>query len=313
MTTTVPFLRIEQDLSSRLELVSANRRWLLLISALAFSIPLIGVSALLFANDEVWIFGIAGIVTSLLILTMILLFTPYKAQLTFDSFARKISLIQHYWLGLGTLERIREKTWSYNDFTDINQRSQGWKKLVEIESNGKKELLLDFGRKAKDAQRSFDLLQSWISGIAPDSSNTTTALQELENNKQIQSTLKNAEKLLYYFGGFSLLAGLVGIGIENLIDFDISIATMINIFTGLTYLACGYAAKHRSEIALWVAILVVLAERLYWFIISGSLSGNGNWSSWLTWVFAIFVVTSLWQAIKSIRAMEENPVYEPLP
>ena len=312
MSRAMSFLRIEKETSSQLNLISKDRRWLLLISALAFTMPLVCLGALLLTQEENGPFGAAGIFFGLSILILILLFTPFKSQLIINSSLRTITINLHYWLGLGSLERTREKAWSFNEITDANLALQGWKKLVELESNGKKVLLLDFGRKAADAQRSYDVLQSWLKGLVPDSSAATTALQELASEKQSQQILKNAEKLLYFFGVFSLIDSALGLYTDSMPNSSISTLTMIKFLTGMIYLACGYGVKRRIEPALWVAILVVIAERLYWFIISGSLSGDGNWASWLTWVFAVFIVSSLWQAIRSIRVMEKEPAYEPL-
>jgi len=312
MPIVVPYLRIEQELPSRLTLVSANRRWLILIGSIVFVLPMVFIGALLAMEEEIWMVGIAALATGLLIFALILLYTPFRSQLFIDSTMRRITINRYYWLGFGGMGRNREKSWSFDDLTDANLVAQGWKKLVEFESNGKKELLLNFGGKAKDAQRTYDLMQSWLKGLTPDSLEATTALQELASEKQNQSALKNAEKMLSYFGGFSLIFGALGVFTDISLTSEISIATTLSIVTGLIYLACGYGAKHHSEIALWVASLVVIAERAYWFTLSGSLSGEGEWSSWLTWIFAFFVISSLWKAIQSIRAMEENPVYEPL-
>ena len=309
MPTVVPYLRIEQELPSRLTLVSANRRWLILMLTLILTLPLILISVLLLTLEEVWPLGVVGILAGPFILAPILLFTPYKSHLTIDSYLRKVNLKRFYWLGFGALERDREKEWSFNDITQVNLKVT---RLIEIEAHNKKELVLNFGSKAKDAQRSYNLVQSWLKGFTPDSLEATTALQELAGEKQKQDALLNAKKLLNYFGIFSLLSGALGVFTDISFTTEISIATALSIVTGLIYLACAYGAKHRSEVALWVAILVVVAERAYWFIMSGTLSGEGEWSSWLTWIFAFFVVSSLWKAIQSIRAMEENPVYEPL-
>ena len=313
MPTAIPYLHIQEELPSKLTLVSANRRWLILIGSLVFVLPMVLIGTLLTLEEEIWMVGVAALATGLLILALILLYTPFKSQLTVDSTTRKVTLIRHYWLGFGGTGRNREKSWSLDDFTDANLVSQGWNKVVELEANGKKGLLLLFGRKAMDAQRSYDLIQTWLKGLAPDSNEAKTTLQELASEKQNQGALKNAEKMLNYFGVFSLISGGLGVYTDITLASEVSIASMLNIFTGLIYLACGYGVKHRSEIALWIAILVVVAERGYWFILSGSLSGDGNWGSWLTWVFAFFVVTSLWKAIQSVRTMEESPAYEPLP
>jgi hypothetical protein len=312
MPTVVPFLRIEQELPSKLILVSTNRRWLILLATLVFTGPLSLIGLLLISDEEIWVVGAFMLVIGLFISILILMFTSFKSQLAIDSTMRTVVLNRHYWLGFGVIGRERERSWSFDDLTDANLTAQGWKKLVEFESNGKKELLLNFGRKAKDAQRTYDLMQSWLKGLAPDSVEATTALNELANEKQNQGALKNAEKLLYYFGGFSLLMGVMGLFTEGMNFSEISIYTMLNIVTGLVYLACGYGVKNRSEIALWVASFVIIAERAYWFFISGALNGGGSWTSWLTWIFVIFIVSSLWKAIQSIRTMDEDPVYKPL-
>jgi len=118
---------------------------------------------------------------------------------------------------------------------------------------------------------------------------------------------------LTFFGIFSLLSGAMGFFTGTILNTNISLTTIIDIATGLIYLACGYGVKRRLEAALWVAMAVVISERLYRFIRSGILSGDGSWSAWLTWVFAFLIVSSLWQAISSMRAAEKElePVFEP--
>ena len=276
MPTVVPYLRIEQELPSKLTLVSANRRWLVLILVLAITMPAILIGGLLLTMEEVWMIGVAAIVMSLFILSLLLVNAPYKSQLIIDPYLRIVNLNKYYWLGFGALERNREKEWTFNEITHVNQKGAS---LIEIEVQNKKELTLNFGFKKDDAQRAYNLIQSWLKGLTPDSLEATTALQELANEKKNQSALKNAEKMLNYFGGFSLIFGALGVFTDISLTSEISIATALSIVTGLIYLACGYGAKHRSEIVLWIASLVVIAERAYWFTLSGSLSGKGEWSS----------------------------------
>ena len=308
MPTSIPFLRIEKELPSQITLVSPNNRWIILIAALLFSAPMLCIGGVVFVDQETRLFGVVGFFLGLLVLVLMLFFAPYKSLISIDTSMRMLVLHRYHWLG----ETIRERAWAFNDISEVNLVNQDWKHIVEVKSDRKKVLLLDFGGKAQDARRTHIVAQSWLKGFAPDSDVATLALQEIADKKQTQQALKNAEKMLYYFGGFSLLGALLGFFADNALTSAISVATIISLVTGIIYLACGFGAKQKLEAALWVAIVVVLVERLYWFIMSGSLSGDGNWSSWLTWVFAIFVVSSLWQAIRSIRNMQENPVYEPL-
>ncbi len=57
MPTAIPYLRIEQELPSKLTLVSANRRWVILILVLALTLPAILMGGLLVTMDEVWVIG----------------------------------------------------------------------------------------------------------------------------------------------------------------------------------------------------------------------------------------------------------------
>ena len=309
MPTATPFLRVEQESPTQLTLVSPDRRWLILILTLMYTLPLVFLSAtLVISVEEARIFGIAGMALGLVIMGLILLYSPVKSQLVIDSSWRKVTLVRHYWLGFGGLEKDREKVWSFNDITDVHLVRN---KQIEIETNGKKELILSFGGRVVDAKRSYDVMQSWRKGLSPEFDDAAKVLNKLASEKQIRTTLKNAEKMLFIFGTFSLIYGAIVLFTENIFTANISLTTAINIATGLIYLACGYGVKRRPETALWVAILVVIAERIYWFIRSGPLDGNGNWSSWLMWVFAFFIVSSLWQAIQGNRTMAKNPAYEP--
>ena len=175
---------------------------------------------------------------------------------------------------------------------------------IDIEINGKKDFILVFSPRAKEgAQRFYDVLQSWCNGLPLD---TPETLSKEAEEKIIQETLKSVQKMLFYFGGFSLLSGVLGFFTDSMLS-STSIYTMTSILTGLLYLACAYGAKQRSEIALWIAMFVVIAERLYWFIQRRLLSGAWNFSSVLTWVFAFLIVSSIWKAIQSIRTLEDNP------
>lgn len=308
MSNFMPFLRIEKELPSQLHLVSPNRRWLILVIAVIAATPMVCLGLLAFTDEKTLLIGGATILFGLSVLAAILFTASYKSVLIINSGMRTVTINQHYWLG----ESIREKSWSFNEITDTNMVKQGMANLIEVKANRKKVLRLNFGGKTEEAKRSHHLLQSWLKGLTPESNAATTALQAMADEKQGQQFLKNAEKLLYYFGGFSLLGGVLGFFTNNTLTSTISIATIISLVTGILYLACGFGAKHKIEAALWIAIFIVLAERLYWFIMSGTLNGDGTWSAWLTWIFAFFVVSSLWKAIQSIRAMDEDPVYEPL-
>ena len=308
MPLFTPSFRIEEEYPSQLHLASADRRWVILTLTLLLIAPLICLGVLAFLDEEIRFFGFASIGIGLSFLALILFVTPFKSKLTINSGMRTVIFSRSYMLG----ENIREKEWIFNEITDVNLVKNNFSNLIEIDINGKKAQRLNFGSKANEAQHVYNVVQSWIKGLIPESTEAETALQELASEKQTQSALKNAEKLLNYFGIFSLIGGAMGLFTDNALEATISIPTVIDIGTGLTYLACAYGAKRKFEPALWVAILVVLAERLYWFIMSGTLSGEGNWSSWLTWIFAFIVVSSLWQAIRSIRTMDKEAVYEPL-
>lgn len=306
MLMAIPFLRIENETPSHLTLTTTDRRWLIMFLTLFLVTPFFCMGVLFFNDRTIWLIGVASISFGLIVAALILFLTPYRAQLTINANTLSITFNRYYWLG----QTVREKSWFFSDFTDVNIVSQGWKKVVEFKSHGKKVLLLDFGTRGEDAQRSLGFVEKRIKGYSQEASTITSAMQGLDVEKQNQQALRNAEKLLNIFGVFSLIMGALGLFTDNIVHVSISLSTIINFATGIIYLACGYGVKRRSEFALWVAILVVIGERLYWFIRSRSLSGGGTWSSWMTWVFAFFIIWSLWQAIRSIRATGEKPIIE---
>jgi len=306
MPSIIPFLRIEKELPSKLHLVSPDRRWVIMILGLLVVSPFVCLGALSITEEEIRLLGVVSILMGVFIILITLFFAPFKTQVIINSSMRTITINRHYWLG----ESIREKSWPFNEITDVNLVKQGISNLVDVKANRKVLMRLNFGNQANEAKRSHYLLHSWLKGLTPDSNAAVTALQEMTNDKQVQQHLKNAEKMLYYFGGFSLLGGLLGYFTDTTLTSTISIATIISVATGILYLACGFGARRKLEAALWVAIVIVIAERVYWFIISGTLSGDGNWSSWATWIFAFFVVSSLWQAIRSLRTMAEQSAFE---
>ena len=308
MLTAIPFLRIEEETPSYLTLTATDRRWLILFLTLFLVAPLFCMGVLFLNDRTIWLIGVASISFGLIVAALILLFTPYKAQLMVNANMLSITLNRYYWLG----HTVREKSWFFSDFTDVNPVSQGWKNVVEFKSHGKKVLLLDFGTRGEDAQRSLHFMQSRFKGYNPESSAANPVLKEVDIEKQNQQILKNAEKLLNIFGIFSLIMGAMGLFTSNTLHASISLSTIVSFATGILYLTCGYGVKRRFEFALWVAILVVIGERLYWFIRSRSLSDGGPWSSWLTWIFAFFIVSSLWQAIRGIRATGTKPLPESL-
>lgn len=310
MLINLPSLRIEKELPTQLTLVSPNRRWLTLLLAFMMAFPIFFLGLLtIFGMDEM-LFGMAILFAGSIFLATMLVFFQIRNQLLIDFNTRTLTFGQFFWLGFGALERYREQAWMSQEITDIAIRTQGLTTQITIKINGKKKFRLNFMNRLYDAQRTYDRLQSWQKGLMPDSGLTTAALKESVDKNQSQQALKSAEKLLYYFGIFSLLSAGMGLLTELSISSSVSTTTIIEILTGLAYLACAYGAKKRSEIALWVAILIVVAERLYWFIRSQAI--NSGWSSWLTWIFAVIIVSSLWQAIRNIRTMKKDPVYEPL-
>lgn len=313
MQTAVPYLRIEQEQSSRLTLISSDRRWLIMFISVFFTAPLVLLGFCLLSVNF-WVLSIILMSFGLCILILPLLFSPWCSHVVIDSNSRVITLSRKYWLGVGTLGHTRGKSWKMDDITNINIMSAGFFKRIEIELNGKKELFLVFGFKShNDAQRSCNVLQSWLKDLPLDTPETITDSDGQEDNKnKSQQALRSAKKMLYFFGAFNLFGGVLGLSTDRILTSSITPYTVISIFTGLVYLACGYGAKHRSEIALWIAILVILAERLYGFIMTKLLGGGGTlWSSFFIWIFAFFVVSILWAAIQSIRSMKNDPTFNP--
>jgi hypothetical protein len=307
MQTPVSNLRLKEETSTKLKLETPNRKWLFLIGVLLFLVIPVLLLIVAIQNGSDQIVGIVSFAIVFLMSFSFLLFNAFRSEVIVHSDARRIVLERSYWLGIGALGRKREKSWSLDDVTNLDISSRGITKIIDIEVNGKKDFILGFSsRKKEDAQRFHDVLQSWRNGLPLDAPETINILNKQAEEKSVQDTLKSAQKMLFYFGGFSLLSGVMGFFTDSMLS-SISTYTMISIFTGLLYLACGYGAKQRSEIALWIAMFVVVAERLYWFVQARLLNGAWNFSSVLTWVFAFFVVSVLWKAIQSIRTMEENP------
>jgi len=312
MPTSIPYLRIEQEQPSQLTLVSSAMRWLIMFFSLFFAVPLILMSFLALSGNY-WTLSILIMSFGLLILILPLLFISGRSHMVIDSNSRLITLNSEYWLGVGSLGRTRGKSWKMDEITNINIILAGIIKRIEIELNGKKEIWLLFSPKAnKDAQRSYDILQSWLRDLPFHTSEKIVVVDEQTKENKSQQALKSAEILLYCFGAFRLFSGVLGLFTDSIIASSFSIHTITSILTGLIYLACGYGTKHRSEYALWIAILVVISERLFNYWLTKFLGGEWELSkSLFVWIFVFFVVSSLWRAIQSIRSMENNPKFEP--
>ena len=306
MVTIVSLLHVEQEAPSHLNLETTDRSFLILIASLFPTTLMLCLGLLLLQDERIWLLGIVSILIGLCFLGMVLYFSPFKSEISISSTMLTITLNRHYWLG----ETTREKSWYFNDFTDVNFVLQGWRKQVEFKSNRRKVLLLDFGNNGEDAQRVLSFVKNQIKGYEPDANIIASTMQNPNDEPKNQQLLRNTQKMLNIFGIFSLISGALGLFTDSFSNNKISPVTIINIVTGVIYLACGYGAKRRSETALWIAILVVIGERLYWFIQARALSGNNNFSSFLTWLFAFLVISSLWNAIRSVRVTEEKSIPE---
>jgi hypothetical protein len=256
MSSIMSFLRLENETPSQLHLVSADRRLLIMVLGLLAISPFICLGVFMMLKDQFRLLGIAFSLLGLLGIFITLFFAPYKSEVIINSGMRTITNVRHYWLG----ESIRENIWAFNEITDANFLKQGFVNLVDVKTNKKIVMRLNFGGSAREAIHAHNLMQSWLKGLTPESDAAATALQEMADEKQIQQSLKNAEKMLYYFGGFSLLGGLLGFFTDQTLTSTISITTILGLATGILYLACGFGAKHKIEAALWIAIVIVLAE-----------------------------------------------------
>ena len=320
MQTTASNLSLMEEMPRELLLNSPNRRWLSLFGMLISGFPWILIGILLLPEEGETLNGIIAILFGSLFTFAYLLLAPFYSVLSVKADSRSLILTRDYWLGLGTLGRKREKSWKFEDVTNTYISSRGLSKIIDIEINGKKDFVLGFSpRKKEDAQRFYDVFQSWRKGLTPDTGKAVEALDEIASKTTIVNSLKSVEKMLYFFGVISLISGgmdlMTAWAVEQnqfAMNFDFRSSGILSFSVGLVYLACGYGAKKRSEISLWIAMLVVIAERLYEFLMTKSLGGEWGFSSIFVWAFAFFIVSSLWKAIQSIRSMEDNSTFEPL-
>ena len=81
MLSITPFFRIEKETPSQLHLASADRRWVIIILALLFIMPLVCLGVLAFLDEEIRLFGVTGIGIGLSFFAFILFVAPFKSQL----------------------------------------------------------------------------------------------------------------------------------------------------------------------------------------------------------------------------------------
>ena len=248
MQTTASYLVLKEETPTKLKLETPNRQWLFLVAVLLFlAIPTL---LLILTIQNGWddMVGIVIFAIVFLMCLSFLLFVAFRSDVFILSDSRQIVLERSYWLGIGALGRKREKSWSFDDVTDLDILSVGTAKRVDIEINGKKEFVLGFAPRAKeDAQRFFDVLQSWRNGLALDAPETLSILNKEAEEKTIQERLKNAQKMLFYFGIFSLFSGATGLYTDNMLDLSstFSLISSQGFCTWLVHMVQSNAQKLR--------------------------------------------------------------------
>ena len=207
MQTTVSSLFLKEETPTGLRLESPSKRWLFLISVLfLLALP----TLLLFETIQSGRDQMVGIVMfsiAFWVCLSFLFFVAFRSQVSIHSATSQIVLLREYWIGFGALGRKREKILKFEDVTNIYMSSHGLIKIINIEINGKKDFIIGFSpRKKEDAQRFYDVFQSWHKGLTPDTGEAEAALDEIKSEATIVNSLKSAEKMLYFFGAISLIS-----------------------------------------------------------------------------------------------------------
>ena len=316
MQKTIPYLRVKRKDMALVILDTKNRRWLMLFFALLFGFTLMFLGfAISMADGSLTTVNILTMFVGLLIFLMMLFFLRTYAEISFSAKTETITLNENYWVGVGKFGRLRKRTWVFADIEEVNIASVGLYKRVEIVFSKKQGLGLNFSPKAKDdAQEFYDILQSWRKGLVPDSREALEVLDELKSKATLVESLKKVENMLYFFGAISLISGGTSLMTSNLVEMHsltnnvgfISPA-VISIIKGLVYLACGFGVRKHSEASLWLAMFVVIAERLYAFVMTKTLGGEWSFSSIFVWLIAFFLLSILWGGVQNIRKIEESP------
>ena len=313
MQTPVSNLRIKEETTTKLEMQTPNRSWLLLFFSLFFMVlpTLLLVATIQLGRDQM-----VGVISFSIFLLMCLSFLfgiAFRSTLLVRSDLRTISLVRNYWLGFGAFGREREKSWSFSDIEDISISSTGAAKRMVIKTNNKKDLVLGFSFKARaDGERLYDRLKSWVEGDPSDEFDIDETLTQLDEASQGEKTLKSIEKLLYFFAVFSLFTGgldvlTVFLARMNNMSFgtDLEMMSLISFLAGIIYIACGIGVKKRIEGALWVAMIVIIIERFFG-IAQAMLNGVELSSSVLFGlVVTFFLLSMLWNGVKEIRRFRE--------
>jgi lysylphosphatidylglycerol synthetase-like protein (DUF2156 family) len=144
-------------------------------------------------------------------------------------------------------------------------------------------------------------------------------MESTENNllEQSDKTLAGIAKLLYIFGAFSLLSGGLDLFTywmakvnEMSLGLDLKLMSVISFVAGIVYIACGVGAKKRQEGAIWIAMIVLVVERFYG--VGQALMDGADLNSSVIIGVAItfFLLSYLWNGIKTIRAIDEQPLFD---
>ena len=312
MPLTLSYLRIEDEQPSELILGYPNKRWLVLFGILMASIPWIflGISVFLSGNGRN--VGVGFVLFGLLILFFMLFFLPVHSSVSINQETRIVRASRQYWLGIGVLERVREKTWRLDRITDINKVVSGSNKIVEIYIDGRKALVLAFSPKVKnDMPQFYTVLQSWVMNLPVGTPETLSVVNKILIEKDLDTTLKNAEKVLFYFGTYSFLSGITALFYELSHSSLLPIYSILILIIGLVFFILRYGVRQKAELSLWMAMLVVGFYVVFLGVGISLVSGIWLFTLVLTVLFAFSTLVTLWTAIQSLRIVEDNPKLGP--
>ncbi len=308
MPLTLSYLRMQEEQPSELILGSANKRWLVLFGILAASIPWMFFGVSIFSSDTGRKVGIGFILFGLLTLFFMLFFFPIQSAVSINKGTQIVRASRQYWLGIGVLGRVREKTWMLYKITDINIVATGKNRNIEVCIDGKKALILALSPESKnDVHRFYTVVQSWIMNLPVDTPETISVVNKIFMEKELSKTLKKAERILFYFFAYSFLSGIAALFFELSHASPFPVYSILILTTGIVYLVLGYGVRQKAELSLWLAMLVVGVELVFIGLGISLVSGAWILALVLTLLFAFVTLATLWIAIQSIRFAENNP------
>lgn len=301
-----------QNTSSSITFQTGNFRWLLLFVTLLFGFLPGGLLILEgIANasspEDGWELLLIGVIYGFLFGVLPLWGISWQKQMTLDTANRQVLYIRRYWLGVGRYRRIRTTALPVHEIEAIKVLEAALKDAIVVRDVNRKSYQFPVSHREHKKVRSFIESVHRLQGMprSLETSGTPSSLmtsqKPITNPEQLKIFLDKQGKGLSWMGGLDIIIGLFGVLAGSLPE--LWLVNWINIIGGSIYLACGFGIRKRWMWAPWMAILVLVGERLLSYFYSQSHNLPISWSFW---VFPAIILILLLGTISTISNLERQ-------